>query len=58
MKNKTWFIKDYDEKRATGKNFRRKMFLGYLNGKKYFSIGRGSIYWDQKPPKDEAWDYE
>ena len=38
--------------------FRRKVFLGYLNGKKHYSIGKGSKYWDERPPRDEAWDYE
>ena len=55
----TWHIKDYDKKRAIGdKNFRKKIFLGFLNGKKHYSIGRGSIYFSQRQPKDEVWDYE
>jgi hypothetical protein len=38
----TWHIKNYGAKRATGDRFRRKVFLGYLNGKKHYSIGKGS----------------
>ena len=39
----TWHIKDYDKKRAIGdRNFKKKIFLGYLDGKKHYSIGRGA----------------
>jgi hypothetical protein len=54
----TWHIKNYDAKRATGDRFRRKVFLGFLNGKNHYSIGKGSKYWDERPPIGEAWDYE
>jgi hypothetical protein len=54
----TWHIKNYDDKRATEENFRKKIFLGFLEGKRHYSIGRGSEYFDQRPPKGEAWDYE
>ena len=58
-RKQTWFIKDYDEKRATGDVASdKKVFLGYIRGKKYYSIGRASRYWTQHPPKDEIWDYE
>ncbi len=50
----TWHIPDYKEKRATGKNFEKKIFLGFLNGRRHYSIGRGSIYFNHYPPKDEA----
>ena len=53
-----WHIKNYDDKRATGDRFRKKVFLGFLNGKKHYSIGKGSKYWDERPPKGEVWDYE
>jgi hypothetical protein len=53
-----WHIKYYDGKRAIGDRFRKKVFLGFLNGKKHYSIGRGSKYWDQRSPIGEAWDYE
>ena len=56
--NLTWHIKDYDNKRAIGENFRKKIFLGFLDGKKHYSIGRGSKYFNRRPPKNEAWDYE
>ena len=54
----TRYIKNYDNKRATGENFRKKIFLGFIEGKRHYSIGRGSKYFDQCPPKGEAWDYE
>jgi hypothetical protein len=54
----TWHITNYDAKRATGDRFRRKVFLGFLNGKKHYSIGKGSKYCDIRAPRDEAWDYE
>jgi len=54
----TWHISNYDEKRATGDDYRKKVFLGFLEGKKHYSIGRGSKYWNQRPPRNEAWDYE
>jgi len=53
-----WHIKSYGEKRVTGENFRKKIFLGFLDGKRHYSIGRGSKYFNQYPPKGEAWDYE
>ena len=46
------------ERRAKGDDFRKKLFLGYDNGKKVYSIGRGSIYANQKPPPGEVWEYE
>jgi hypothetical protein len=48
----------WPERRATGDDFRKKLFLGYDNGKKVYSIGRGSIYATQKPPRGEVWEYE
>jgi hypothetical protein len=55
----TWFIKDHNQKRAIGDiDGKRKIFLGVIDGKKYFSIGRQSKYWEQRPPADEVWDYE
>jgi hypothetical protein len=54
----TWHITNYDAKRAIGDRFRRKVFLGFLNGKEHYSIGKGSKYWDIRAPRDEAWDYE
>jgi len=29
-----WHLKNYDDKRATGDRFRKKVFLGFLDGKK------------------------
>ena len=58
MRRTNWHIKDYDKKRATGEDFKKQVFLGYINGKKHFSIGRASVYFDQRPPEDEVWDYE
>jgi hypothetical protein len=49
-----WHIKNYDSKRAIGDRFRRKVFLVYLNGKKHYSIGKCSKYFDELPPKNDA----
>jgi hypothetical protein len=51
---KNCYIKDYKKKFATGERFIKKVFIGYWKGKKYFSIGRGSKYFNQYPPKDRS----
>ena len=57
-KGTTWYIKDDEKKLASGERFRMKVFIGYFKGKKHFSIGRGSIYFSQRAPRDEVWSYE
>ena len=56
--NLTWHIPNFDAKRAIGDRFRRKIFLGFVNGRPHYSIGKGSKYWDKHAPKGEDWDYE
>jgi len=57
-KANSWYIKDYEKKLAIAEGFRMKVFIGYFNGKKHFSIGRGSIYFSQRAPRGEVWSYE
>jgi hypothetical protein len=56
--NKNWQIRNYRNKRATGNEFTKKKFLGFLNGKRHYSVGRGSQFFTQRAPEGEVWDYE
>jgi hypothetical protein len=56
---KTWFRKNYEDYRAIGDVLgKRKIFLGYIEGKKYYSVGKQSKYWNETAPEDEVWDFE